>query len=102
MVAMRSTECLYFKRGGTTVRDDAVSFAVSIDGGAVDMWGDGEQTRSFLYIDEGIEGVRRLMQSDFLGPVNIGSDEMISINDLALMVADIAAKKINIEHIPGP
>ena len=72
------------------------------NGGSIEMWGDGEQTRSFLYIDECIEGVRRLMQSDFLGPVNIGSDEMISINDLALMVADIAAKKINIEHIPGP
>ena len=72
------------------------------DGGSIEMWGDGEQTRSFLYIDECIEGVRRLMQSDFLGPVNIGSDEMISINDLALMVADIATKKINIEHIPGP
>jgi nucleoside-diphosphate-sugar epimerase len=72
------------------------------DGGEIEMWGDGEQTRSFLYIDECLEGVRRLMGSDFMGPVNIGSDEMISINGLALMAADIAGKKIKINHIPGP
>ena len=53
------------------------------DGGEIEMWGDGEQTRSFLYIDECIEAVRRLVESDFSGPVNIGSDEMISINGLA-------------------
>jgi len=70
--------------------------------GEVEVWGDGLQTRSFLYIDECIEGVRRLMESDFSGPVNIGSDEMISINDLALMAADIAGKKIRIRNIPGP
>ncbi len=70
--------------------------------GEIEMWGDGEQTRSFLYIDECLEGIRRLMESDFMGPVNIGSDEMISINHLAFMVADIAGKKINIHHIPGP
>jgi len=68
----------------------------------VEIWGDGEQTRSFLYIDECIEGVRRLMQSDFTGPVNIGSDEIISINDLALMVAKIAEKEISLKHIEGP
>ena len=56
-------------------------------GGEVEVWGDGLQTRSFLYIDECIEGIRRLMESDFMGPVNIGSDEMIAINDLALMAA---------------
>jgi nucleoside-diphosphate-sugar epimerase len=72
------------------------------DGGTIEMWGDGEQTRSFLYIDECVEGVLRLMKSDFMGPVNIGSDEMVSINRLALMAAEIAGKKINIEHIPGP
>lgn len=72
------------------------------EGAEIEMWGDGEQTRSFLYIDECIEGVRRLMESDFSGPVNIGSDEMISINNLALMAADIAGKKISIKHIPGP
>ena len=72
------------------------------DGGTVEMWGDGEQTRSFLYIDECIEGVRRFMESEFFGPVNIGSDEMISIKDLALMAADIAGKDIQLKHIPGP
>jgi len=72
------------------------------DGGTMEMWGDGEQTRSFLYIDECIEGVRRLMESDFSDPVNIGSDEIISINNLALMAADIAGKKINIKHVDGP
>ncbi len=65
--------------------------------------GDGKQTRSFLYIDECIEGVRRLMTSDFPGPVNIGSDEMISINDFAKMIIDISSQKtISINNIPGP
>ena len=72
------------------------------DDGEIEMWGDGEQTRSFLYIDECIEAVRRLVESDFSGPVNIGSDEMISINGLAKMTADIAGKQIRIRHIPGP
>ncbi|MBP7275268.1 MAG: NAD-dependent epimerase/dehydratase family protein [Kiritimatiellae bacterium] len=58
--------------------------------GVIEVWGDGLQTRTFLYIDECIEGVRRLVQSNFTGPVNIGSDELISINDLARMAADIA------------
>jgi hypothetical protein len=60
------------------------------------------QTRSFLYINECLEGVRRLMDSDFMGPVNIGSDEMVTINQLAEIVMGIAGKKINIKHIPGP
>ncbi len=73
------------------------------DGDEMEIWGDGKQTRSFLYIDECLEGVRRLMQQDaFNGPVNIGSDEMISINGLAEMVMDIAQKKISVKHIPGP
>jgi len=72
------------------------------EGGEIEVWGDGKQTRSFLYIDECLEGIRRLMDSDFVGPVNIGSEEMISINDLALMVADIAGKKISFKHIDGP
>ncbi len=72
------------------------------DGGVIEMWGDGEQTRSFLYIDECLEGVCRLMESDFMGPVNIGSEEMVSINQLAEMAMDIAGKKLNIKHIPGP
>jgi nucleoside-diphosphate-sugar epimerase len=72
------------------------------DGGEIEIWGDGKQTRSFLYIDECIEGVRRLVNSDFLGPVNIGSDEMVSINQLAEMVMEIASKKLSIKHISGP
>ena len=72
------------------------------NGGEIEIWGDGEQTRSFLYIDECLEGIRRLMESDFSGPVNIGSDEKISINGLVAMTADIAGKKIRIHHIPGP
>ena len=66
------------------------------------MWGDGKQTRSFLYIDECLEGVRRLMKSDFQEPVNIGSEEMVSINELAEMAMEIAGKKLTINHIPGP
>ena len=76
--------------------------ALAEEGGTIDIWGDGIQTRSFLYIDECLEGIRRLMNSDFVGPVNIGSTEDISINDLAMMTADIAQKKINLNHIPGP
>ena len=72
------------------------------DGDEIEVWGDGEQTRSFLFIDECIEGVRKLMESDFYGPVNIGSDEMISINGLAMMAADISGKNITLKHIPGP
>jgi len=76
--------------------------ALAPDGGEIEIWGDGEQTRSFLYIDECLEGVLRLMDSDFLGPVNIGSDEMISINNLAKMIMEIAGKNLKIKHIPGP
>lgn len=72
------------------------------DGGTVEIWGDGLQTRSFLYIDECLEGVRRLMDSNFYGPVNIGSDEMVTINQLVEMAAQISGKKLNLKHIPGP
>ncbi len=71
-------------------------------GGSIEIWGDGKQTRSFLYIDECLEGVRKLMASDFIGPVNIGSDEMISINDYARMVMRIAGKDLTIRNIDGP
>ena len=76
--------------------------AQTAEGGEIEMWGDGKQTRSFLYVDECLEGIRRLMDSDFAGPVNIGSDEMISLNGLAEMAMDIAGKKVLIKHIPGP
>ena len=72
------------------------------NGGEIEIWGDGKQTRSFLYIDECVEGVRRFMESDFAGPVNIGSEEMVSINQLAEMAMQIAGKKLRIRHIPGP
>lgn len=72
------------------------------DGGEIEIWGDGLQTRSFLYIDECLEGVRRLMESDFGGPVNIGSEEMVTINQLAEMTMKIASKKLRMKHIPGP
>jgi len=72
------------------------------DNGEIEMWGDGKQTRSFLYIDECLDGMRRLMDSDFVGPVNIGSEEMVTINQLAEMAMDIAGKKLAIKHIPGP
>lgn len=76
--------------------------AMAEDGGEIEMWGDGEQTRSFLYIDECLEGTLRLMRSDWTGPVNIGSEEMVSINQLAKMTMEIAGKKLRIKHIPGP
>jgi len=76
--------------------------AESKEGGQIEIWGDGEQTRSFLYIDECLEGIRRLTNSNFSGPVNIGSEEMISINGLAYMVADVAGKNIELYHVKGP
>lgn len=72
------------------------------DGGTIEIWGDGQQTRSFLYIDECLEGVRRLMESDFQGPVNIGSEEMVTIDSLAEIAMRIAGKTLSIKHIPGP
>jgi GDP-D-mannose 3',5'-epimerase len=72
------------------------------DGGEIEIWGDGEQTRSFLYIDECVEAVRRLMISTFLGPVNIGSEEMVTINELANIVMEVAGKRLTIKHIVGP
>jgi len=72
------------------------------DGGEIEIWGDGKQTRSFLYIDECLEGVRRLMDSTFSGPVNIGSDEMVTINQLAQYAVEVSGKKISFKHIDGP
>jgi GDP-D-mannose 3', 5'-epimerase len=72
------------------------------EGGEIEIWGDGMQTRSFLYVDECVEGVRRLMESDFTGPVNIGSEEMVTINQLAELVMQVAGKKVSIRHIKGP
>ncbi len=76
--------------------------AESLDGGEIEIWGDGKQTRSFLYVDECLEGSLRLMRSDWTGPVNIGSEEMVTINQLAGMIMKIAGKKQSIDHINGP
>ncbi len=70
--------------------------------GTIEIWGDGNQTRSFLYIDECIEATRRLMKSEFSDPINIGSEEMVTINELVQIVSDVSNKDIEIKHIDGP
>tara|TARA_R100000008_G_C3546257_1_gene147731 strand:+ start:47 stop:670 length:624 start_codon:yes stop_codon:yes gene_type:complete len=75
--------------------------ALAKEGESIEVWGDGKQTRSFLYIDECIEATRKLMESDFDGPVNIGSEEMISINDFAQMAIDVSEKNLKIFNIQG-
>ena len=72
------------------------------NGDDIDIWGDGTQTRSFLYVDECIDGLRRLMHSDFPEPVNIGSNEMVTINRMAEMVIGISGKRLGLRHVPGP
>tara|TARA_B100001013_G_scaffold292471_1_gene192483 strand:- start:983 stop:1660 length:678 start_codon:yes stop_codon:yes gene_type:complete len=78
--------------------------AYADDGSTIDVWGDGNQTRSFLYIDECIEATRRFMESTdgFIGPVNIGSEEMVTINQLVDTAARVASKEIGKNHIDGP
>jgi nucleoside-diphosphate-sugar epimerase len=76
--------------------------AMAPDGGEVEIWGDGKQTRSFLYVDECLTGTTRLMRSDFTGPINIGSDEMVTIDRLVDIVAGIAGKTLAKRHIDGP
>ena len=71
-------------------------------GGEIEIWGDGKQTRSFLYVDECLEGTTRLMRSSWMGPVNIGSEEMVTIDGLAEGIMAVAGKKVAIRHIPGP
>lgn len=91
-------------RGGREKAPAAIcrKVAEAADGGEIEMWGDGKQTRSFLYVDECLEGVRRLVESKFAGPVNIGSEEMVTINGLAEMAMKISGKSLRIRHIPGP
>lgn len=76
--------------------------AEATNGGAIEIWGDGLQTRSFLFIDECIEGTLRLTRSEHEGPFNIGSNEMVTINRLAEMAIQISGKRLSVEHIPGP
>ena len=72
------------------------------NGGSVEIWGDGKQTRSFLYIDDCLDAVRKLMNADFRGPVNIGSEEMVTINQLARYAIDISGKQLTMKHVAGP
>lgn len=77
--------------------------ARATDGGSIEIWGDGEQTRSFCHIDDCVEGIYRLMQSDYRQPLNLGTDRMVTINDLARIIIDISGKKdITLNHIDGP
>ena len=87
--------------GGKEKAPAAMCRKAILSDGSIEVWGDGKQTRSFLYIDECIEAVRRLMESDFTEPVNIGSEEMISINDFAQMAIDISGKDITINNLYG-
>jgi nucleoside-diphosphate-sugar epimerase len=91
-------------RGGKEKAPAAIcrKIAEAPEGGTVEVWGDGQQTRSFLFIDECVEGTRRLMDSSFEGPVNIGSDEMIKIQDLVRLVESISGKPIHIKNVDGP
>lgn len=91
-------------RGGREKAPAALCRKVSeVDpGGTIEVWGDGKQTRSFLYVDECVEAIRRMMEGPFEGPLNVGSEEMVSINQLAEMISGIAGKKMRIKHIPGP
>jgi GDP-D-mannose 3',5'-epimerase len=77
--------------------------ALADDGGEIEIWGDGEQTRSFCHVDDCVEGIYRLMRSDYREPLNLGTDRMVTINELARIVIDISGKRdISIRHIDGP
>jgi nucleoside-diphosphate-sugar epimerase len=90
-------------RGGKEKSPAAICRKVAecTSNGSIEVWGDGKQTRSFLYIDECLEAIEKFMQSDFIGPVNIGSEEMVSINQLAQMVINYSGKNISISNIHG-
>jgi GDP-D-mannose 3',5'-epimerase len=76
--------------------------ATADDGGAIEVWGDGEQTRSFCHVDDCVEGIHRIMNSDYAAPINLGTDRMVTINELAEMVIRISGKTLDIEHVDGP
>jgi len=88
--------------GGKEKVPAALCRKVSLAADFIEVWGDGLQTRSFIYVDEAIIAIRKLMNSNFKGPVNIGSEELISINDLANLIINISKKNLKIKHIPGP
>lgn len=91
-------------RGGKEKAPAAIcrKVAEAEGGDEIEVWGDGNQTRSFLYVDECIKGIRLLMESKFSGPLNIGSEEMVTIDRLAQMVIEISGKNLAIVHVPGP
>ena len=68
----------------------------------IEIWGDGEQTRSFCYIDDCVKGINKLMRSEYYEPLNLGQDRMVTVNELANMIANIAGIRINIKHVSGP
>ncbi len=77
--------------------------AAAAEGGSIEIWGDGEQTRSFCYIDDCVEGIRRLMLSDHREPLNLGRDRMVTINELAGIIVDISGKRdLSLAHVDGP
>jgi GDP-D-mannose 3', 5'-epimerase len=77
--------------------------ALAEPGGSIEVWGDGEQTRSFCYVDDCVEGIHRIMRSSYCSPLNLGTDRMVSVNELARIIIDISGKPgIEIEHVPGP
>lgn len=91
-------------RGGREKAPAAIcrKVATTPDGGTIEVWGNGKQTRSFLYIDECLEGILRLTRSNFAGPVNVGSAEMVTIDQLVEMVIKISGKRVSVKHVPGP
>ena len=76
--------------------------AMADDGGSIEIWGDGQQTRSFCYVDDCVEGIYRIMHSDHAQPINLGSDRMVSIDELAHLVIEISDKALGIVHVDGP
>ena len=77
--------------------------ALAEPGGSIEVWGDGEQTRSFCYVDDCVEGIYRIMRSSYRSPLNLGTDRMVSVNQLARIIIDISGKpRIGIEHVDGP
>jgi len=76
--------------------------ALAEDGSSIEVWGDGEQTRSFCHVDDCVEGIFRLMHSDYDQPLNLGTERMVSINELAAIIMSIAGKTLSVEHVEGP
>ena len=89
-------------QGGREKAPAALCRKVAESSGTVEVWGPGTQTRSFMYIDDCVEGIHRLMASDYTQPINIGSDRMITVNDLVQLISQIAGKPVNIVNIAGP